>query len=137
MCVRIVAAGNLSLSLSCLLFCFFFPLFFLDERRNGRSSNLGTHCSVSHGFFFFVAELCLLSSVPSRPINSEGPPTKIPVSLLPFFQFAFRQNAFRRHGGWKPVHFWRLVGRLSFVVIEYFNINKKFDFYHQQLLPVD
>ena len=138
MCVRIVAAGNLSVSLS-RVFCFvFFPFFFWMRDATAVRLILAPIAPFpTASFFLFVAELCLLSSVPSRPINSEGPPTKIPVSLLPFFQFAFRQNAFRRHGGWKPVHFWRLVGRLSFFVIEYFNTNKIFDFYHQQLLPVD
>ena len=89
MCVRIVAAGNLSLSLSCLLFCFFFPLFFLDERRNGRSSNLGTHCSVSHGFFFFCRRV-VSPLFRSKSTDQLGRPSdKNPRIASPFLSIRF------------------------------------------------
>ena len=134
MCVRIVAAGNLSLS---RVFCFFFfPLFFLDERRNGRSSNLGTHCSVSHGFFFLSP-----SCVSSLPFQVDRSTRKALRQKSPYrFSLSFNSLSVKTHFGamadGSQFTFGDWLGG-CFFAIEYFNINKIFDFYHQQLLPVD
>ena len=134
-CANRRSRESLRLSLSCLLFCFF-SFFFLDERRNGRSSNLGTHCSVSHGFFFFCRRV-VSPLFRSKSTDQLGRPSdKNPRIASPFLSIRFPSK--RISAPWRMEASSLLsTGREVVFCLEYFNTNKIFDFYHQQLLPVD